>query len=130
LLVAFIPGLLMLATFGLERLESGLERNTVSATDVAEFLEQADADELGTLARDGMPEALDCLHRRRLDRGAEPLRQRARDREKPLRGRARTDKSRIDPIVVAGGELGLPTRAHVFNGMNPEFQETRRANRV
>ena len=26
LLVAFIPGLLMLATFGLERLEAGLER--------------------------------------------------------------------------------------------------------
>ena len=27
LLVAFIPGLLMLATFGLERLEAGLERD-------------------------------------------------------------------------------------------------------
>ncbi|MET0995563.1 MAG: hypothetical protein ABWY20_16420, partial [Mycobacterium sp.] len=35
LLVAFIPGLLMLATFGLERLETGLNRDTVSATDVA-----------------------------------------------------------------------------------------------
>jgi hypothetical protein len=41
LLVALIPGLLMLATFGLERLETGLNRDTVSATDVDEFLEQA-----------------------------------------------------------------------------------------
>ena len=30
LLVCFIPGLLMLATFGLERLESGLERDTAA----------------------------------------------------------------------------------------------------
>ena len=48
----------MLATFGLERLETGLNRDTVSATDVAEFLEQAQADDVHTLARDGMPEAL------------------------------------------------------------------------
>ena len=46
LLVAFIPGLLMLATFGLERLESGLDGDTVSAADVAEFLEQARADDV------------------------------------------------------------------------------------
>ena len=45
----------MLATFGLERLESGLDRDTVSATDVAEFLQQAQADDVRTLARDGMP---------------------------------------------------------------------------
>ncbi|MGW0159921.1 hypothetical protein ACWDUN_11415 [Mycobacterium sp. NPDC003323] len=30
LLVAFIPGLLMLATFGLERLEAGLERDNAA----------------------------------------------------------------------------------------------------
>jgi hypothetical protein len=62
--VALIPGLLMLATFGLERLESGLNRDTVSATDVAEFLAQAEADDVGTLARDGMAHALDSLQRR------------------------------------------------------------------
>jgi len=39
LLAAFIPGLLMLATFGLQRLESSLEDDAVSAADVAEFLE-------------------------------------------------------------------------------------------
>ena len=64
LLVAFIPGLLMLATFGLERLEAGLEKDTVTATDVAEFLKQAEPIDVRTLAREGMPEALDCLHRR------------------------------------------------------------------
>ncbi len=62
--MAFIPGLLMLATFGLERLEAGLAKNTLSASDVAEFLEQAEPIDVGTLAREGMPEALDCLHRR------------------------------------------------------------------
>ncbi len=64
LLVAFIPGLLMLATFGLERLEAGLEKDTVTASDVAEFLEQAEPIDMRTLAREGMPEALDGLHRR------------------------------------------------------------------
>jgi hypothetical protein len=43
LLAAFIPALLMLATFGLQRLESGLDDDTVSASDVAAFLEQAKA---------------------------------------------------------------------------------------
>ncbi|WP_235632303.1 hypothetical protein [Mycolicibacterium rutilum] len=33
----------MVATFGLQRLEAGLQRDTVSATDVAKFLEQAGA---------------------------------------------------------------------------------------
>jgi hypothetical protein len=64
LLVAFTPGLLMLATFGLERLESGLNRDTVTAADVAEFLAQAEPADVSTLAREGMPGALDCLHRR------------------------------------------------------------------
>jgi hypothetical protein len=44
LLVAFIPGLLMLATFGLDRLEAGLDDDTVSPADVNAFLEQAKAD--------------------------------------------------------------------------------------
>ncbi|MCV7280861.1 hypothetical protein H7J88_14530 [Mycolicibacterium flavescens] len=43
LLVGLIPGLLMVATFGLQRLEAGLQRDTVSATDVAKFLEQVGA---------------------------------------------------------------------------------------
>jgi hypothetical protein len=68
LLVALIPGLLMLATFGLERLESGLNRDTVSAADVAEFLQQAEAADVDALARDGMDRALVGLQRRIRDR--------------------------------------------------------------
>lgn len=44
LFVAFIPWLLMVATFGLERLESGLTRDSSSASDVDDFLQQAEAD--------------------------------------------------------------------------------------
>ena len=110
LLVVFIPGLLMLATFGLERLESGLDRDTVSATDVAEFLEQAQADDVRTLARDGMPTALDGMHRR-------------------LQGR-------IPDVEVARVRItedewpNLPTPLYAYNRSNPEFQPSRHANRV
>lgn len=58
----------MLATLGLGRLERFLARDTVTATDVAEFLEQAEAVDVHTLARNGMPEALDYLHRRQARR--------------------------------------------------------------
>jgi hypothetical protein len=44
LLVSFIPVLLMLATFGLDRLEAGLDSDTISAEDVVAVLEQAKAD--------------------------------------------------------------------------------------
>ncbi|WP_236978638.1 MULTISPECIES: hypothetical protein [Mycobacterium] len=64
LLVACIPGLLMLATLGLGRLEKMLAEGSVTATDVADFLDQADAVDMRTLAREGMPEALEYLHRR------------------------------------------------------------------
>jgi hypothetical protein len=107
LLVALIPGLLMLATFGLERLESGLNRDTVSATDVAKFLEQAEADDVNTLARDGMSRALDCMA------------QRLQERESPISGFAAGDPT-----------SGLPTRVYVHHRGNPEFRPTRRANRV
>jgi hypothetical protein len=74
LLVAFIPALLMLATFGLERLESRLGREAVRAADVVEFLAQAQPGDVTTLARDGMAEALDCFQRRRMGR-IEPSRE-------------------------------------------------------
>jgi hypothetical protein len=107
LLVALVPGLLMLATFGLERLESGLNRDTVSATDVAEFLAQAEAVDVNTLARDGMSRALDHLHQR-------------------MHERTPTNNGR----TAASDALGLPTRLYVHRGVNPEFQPTRHANRV
>jgi hypothetical protein len=107
LLVALIPGLLMLATFGLERLESSLRRDTVSATDVAKFLEQAEASDVDTLARDGMSRALDSLN------------QRLQERESPSSG-----------FGTSTSAPGLPTRLYVHHRSNPEFQPTPHANRV
>ena len=97
----------MLATFGLERLESGLQRDTVSATDVAKFLEQAEAVDVDTLARDGMSRALDSLNQR-------------------LHERESTTNGAVAPITSPG----LPTRVYVHHRANPEFQPTRHANRV
>jgi hypothetical protein len=107
LLAAFIPGLLMLATFGLQRLETSLEDDAVSAADVAEFLEQAEPDDVNTLAREGMGRALDSLHKRL---GARDW--------------------RLDGGIGAGETASLPTRLYVHHGSNPEFQPTRHANRV
>ncbi len=107
LLVALIPGLLMLAAFGLERLETGLNRDTVSATDVAKFLEQAEAGDVNTLARDGMGRAMDSLNQR-------------------LHGQASAQNGR-----PAGAEAaGLPTRVYVHRAVNTEFQPTPHANPV
>ncbi len=50
LLVALIPGLLMLATFGLDRLESSLTGCTLSESEVVAFLAQA-----GTNGPDATP---------------------------------------------------------------------------
>lgn len=73
LLVACVPGLLMLATLGLCRLERELAQETVTAGDVAEFLDHAEPVDVHTLAREGMPEALEYLHRRQaLELAASP----------------------------------------------------------
>jgi hypothetical protein len=110
LLVGFIPGLLMLATFGLQRLESGLDSDTVSAADVAEFLEQARADDVRTLARDGMPGALNGMHRRLQERIPEP--------ELATR------------YIIDDDWSNLPTPLYVDNVANTEFQPSPHANRV
>ena len=107
LLAAFIPGLLMLATFGLQRLESSLDDDTVSASDVAEFLDQAEPGDVDTLAREGMGRALDGLH------------QRLGEREWSL-----------DARTAARDTASLPNRLYVHHRPNPEFQPTRHANRV
>jgi hypothetical protein len=107
LLAAFIPALLMLATFGLQRLESSLEHDAVSAADVAEFLDQAEADDVDTLAREGMGRALDGLHKR------------LGEQDWPL------------AAPPAAREMtSLPNRLVMHHRSNPEFQPTRHANRV
>ena len=107
LLVALIPGLLMMATFALERLETSLSRDTVSASDVAAFLDQAEADDVNTLARDGMSRALDGQHQRLNGQGSK----------------------RNGKTPAPDGER-LPTRVLVHSAANPEFQRTRQPNRV
>ena len=100
----------MLATFGLQRLESGLDRDTVSAADVAEFLEQARADDVHTLARDGMPEALDGMHRRLQERVPEPEVAKA--------------------FIIDDDWSSLPMPLYADNVANTEFQQSPHANRV
>jgi hypothetical protein len=107
LLAAFIPALLMLATFGLQRLESRLDGDTVSAADVAEFLNQAAPNDVNTLAREGMGRALHDMHQRLSER----------------------DWSLATPIP-AREMASLPDRMVVHHRSNPEFQPTRHANRV
>ena len=100
----------MLATFGLQRIESGLDRDTVSAADVAEFLEQAQADDVHTLARDGMPEALNGMHRRLSDRVP--------------------DVEVAKAYIIDDEWSDLPTPQYAYNRANPEFQPSRHANPV
>ncbi len=69
LLVASIPGLLILAALGLGRLERSLSGDTVTAAEVGELVVHADAVDVHALARDGIPEALEYLHLRQA-RGA------------------------------------------------------------
>ncbi|MGV0790470.1 hypothetical protein [Mycolicibacterium sp. XJ1819] len=97
----------MLAAFGLQRLEASLSRDTVSVTDVAGFLNQAEAADVSKLARDGMSPALDGLQ------------QRLAERHKSSRT-VSTDRS----------STGLPARLSVRHQTNTEFRPTRHANRV
>lgn len=123
LLVACVPGLLMVGTLGLCRLERELARDTVTATDVAEFLEQAEPVDVRTLAREGMPEALEYLHRRQaLELAGSPS------------GGLHVGRHRPETIFARDlgrpNDGGLPTRIHAQSRINPHFDGTRYANRV
>lgn len=107
LLVGLIPGLLMAATLGLQRLEAGLHRDTVSATDVAHFFEQAEPLDVDTLARDGMSRALDGL-----------------------RHRQHVAHAFTSGSAAHFRDADLPVRPNPQHAMNPEFQQTRHADRV
>jgi hypothetical protein len=120
LLVAFIPGLLMLATFGLGRLEAGLENDTLSASDVAEFLKQAEPIDVRTLAREGMPEALDCLHRRIADES----------HYLPSSAEWATDQFRATALVPAVAQPDSARQPHNHSRVNRQFGPREHANRV
>ncbi|KUI23002.1 hypothetical protein AU193_09495 [Mycobacterium sp. GA-1285] len=97
----------MAATLGLQRLEAGLHRDTVSATDVAQFFEQPEPLDVDTLARDRMSRALDGMHRRQPV--AHPI---------------------TSGLTARFRDADLPVRRYPQHGMNPEFQQTRHADRV
>jgi hypothetical protein len=123
LLAALVPGLVILATLALGRLEKELAHDTVSATDVDEFLEHAEAVDVHTLAREGMPEALDYLHRRQAQRFP----------DSPPPGRhARPDDAR--PLFAGNLDnpdgTALPTRTHKHSRANPQVTGTQHVNRV
>ena len=104
LLVALIPGLLMVVTVGLQRLEEGLHRDTVSSGDVAKFFEHAAPSDVRTLARDGMSRAIDGLRERR--HGHDTL------------------------AAAAVLDSGLPTRVYAHQDAKSEFRPTRHSDRV
>ncbi len=119
LLVACVPGLLMLAALGLGRLERELAQDTVTATDVDDFLDHAEAVDMHTLAREGMPEALEYLHRR----------QALRLTDAPPAG----PRHAAPEFAIAFGERdepGLPTRMAAHSHVNPQFRGARHVNRV
>ncbi|GEE01474.1 hypothetical protein nbrc107696_19200 [Gordonia spumicola] len=59
------PPVLMLFALAMERVQNGLDRLSVGRAHVEEFLETADETDVGNLAKDGMPAALDELRLRR-----------------------------------------------------------------
>jgi hypothetical protein len=113
----------MLATFGLQRLEAGLEKDTVTATDVAEFLEHAESIDVRTLARDGMPEALDCLHDRMARAAGEAP-------YLPSRGEPPTDPLLVAAIASAANPPGFSADRHQHSRSNRQFAPRQHANRV
>ena len=97
----------MVATLGLQRLEAGLHRDTVSATDVAKFFQHAEPSDVDTLARDGMSRALDGLRERQ-------------HIEHPI----------ANGSAAAHRTADLPARRYPEQCVNPEFQPSRHADRV
>ena len=110
----------MLATFGLQRLEAGLENDTLTASDVAEFLEQAEPVDVRTLAREGMPEALDCLHRR-INYQTAPL---------PSSAEPVTDQWWATTLISAPNQPTSPSHRQQHSQANRQFAPREHANRV
>jgi hypothetical protein len=127
LLAALVPGLLMLATLGLGRLEKELAHDSVGATELDEPPDSADAVDVHTLAREGLPEALDYLHRRQAQHIL----------DSPPAGRhARPEfaASAFAGDLDIDDEATLPTLVHKhadqLSQANPEVTGTRHVNRV
>ena len=110
----------MLATFGLQRLEAGLENDPLTASDVEEFLEQAEPSDMRRLAREGMPEALDSLHRR-INYETAPL---------PSSAEPVTDQWSAATLISAPNPPTSPRHQHQHSRANRQFAAREHANRV
>ncbi|QUR69993.1 hypothetical protein [Mycobacterium spongiae] len=128
LLVACVPGLLILATLGLGRLERMLTRDTVAPTAVAALPDQAEAVDVHTIAREGMPEALEYLHSRQAQRLTQSTPPSSPPRPGHVRGYEAEAQLATDLAGLAG--TSLPTRLHRHSRANPEFGANRHVNRV
>lgn len=121
--MAFVPMLLILVTVGLGRLEIWLGHDTVTSTDVAEFLQRAQRPELRALAQEGMTQALDCLNRRR-----------SQVLSDARTAGSYTGKHHAAPFLVAvfseAVERGLPTRPNVYSPVSSPVTPTRHVNHV
>ncbi|MEU0498512.1 hypothetical protein [Mycobacterium sp. NPDC006124] len=104
LLVVFIPALLMLATFGLDRLEAGLDDDTVSPADVTASLERAKAVCAKPAARTRAVDSYELL-----DDGYDDV---------------------CRESVFTRSARDLPTRVIIPHESNTEFRPTRHAFRV
>lgn len=123
LLVAGVPALLMLAALGLGRLESELAPRARAVAGVDEVFERADGVDMHTLAAEGMPEALEYLHRREHAQlpGSRP------------NGRGGGPRHAAPSFAVSfvdRDEMTLPTRIHGHSHVNPQFRAPRHANPV
>lgn len=123
LLVACVPGLLMLAALGLGRLERELASDDVAVIAVTELFERVEFVDLHTMAREGMPEALEYLHLREARELSEAAL--AGLTAGPRHAAPSFAASFVDP-----GELTLPTRIHAQARIDPQFKATRYVNRV
>lgn len=119
LLVACVPGLLMLATFGLGRLERDLSGRPFAITASDESPGPAEVMDMRTLARDGMPEALEYLH----------LRRERRELEAPPAG-GRHAAPGFAPDFYRLDEFVSPAARHTHPRGNPQFKTPGYVNRV
>ncbi|OBH51475.1 hypothetical protein [Mycobacterium sp. E2479] len=123
LLVAGVPALLMLAALGLGRLESELAAGARAVEDADEFPECADGVDMHTMASEGLPEALEYLHRREL----------AQLPELSTSGRSGGPRHAAPSFAVSfvdRDEMTLPTRIHGHSHVNPQFRAPKHANPV
>ncbi len=123
LLVACVPGLLMLAALGLGRLEKDLAGDAVTATDGDDFLVHAEAVDVHTLAREGIPEALEYLHLRQAQRlsGALPAGRHALP----------THAAPLFALdLPENAQIGVSVRIHAHSHVNEQVKLTRHVDRV